>query len=302
MTNESAAPTPVWHRPPPKFVATAVFVVRATYLNWRSDRTLRLGAGLAYYSLFAVVPLLALTAALAEMVFGAADMSEYFAQVLRQAGLIEADEASQLVTDELTRQSVQTSLGLIGLGSLLFAASLFFLALVDAVNVIWGVPVRTGVWNSVRRRLISFLMVLVTGGVLIAGVAVTAVAGVAEVLLPRSTNLFETFSPLIARLAPSVALVVALAMLFRFLGPVRVPWRPALFAASVTALLGVVGALATGWYFRTFGGSSVSGAFGALLAALSFVYFESQILLGGVQFVKVITQPNDGSAEADGNG
>ena len=37
-----------------------------TYEAWRQDRTHRLGAGLAYYALFTIVPLLALTAALAD--------------------------------------------------------------------------------------------------------------------------------------------------------------------------------------------------------------------------------------------
>jgi len=37
----------------------------ATHKNWRRDRTIRLGAGLAYYSIFTLIPLLALTAAMA---------------------------------------------------------------------------------------------------------------------------------------------------------------------------------------------------------------------------------------------
>ncbi len=51
----------------------------------------------------------------------------------------------------------------------------------------------------------------------------------------------------------------------------------------------VVGAQAISWYLTRFGGASMSGAFGALLAMLSWVYYEAQILLGGVQLVKTLT-------------
>ena len=109
-------------------------------------------------------------------------MQAYFAERLDQLGLIDADVASAVFAAELSTDRVQSTLGLIGLGSLLFASSIFFLAFTDAINVIWKVPVGSGVWNSVQRRLIAFLMVLITGGVLIAGVAVGAVVGAAEPL------------------------------------------------------------------------------------------------------------------------
>jgi membrane protein len=264
-------------------------VVSETYSVWREDRTLRLGAGLAYYALFTIVPLLALTAALAEWAFGSADMEAYFADMLSGLGPIDAEDVSLAVTAELSERSVQSSLGIVGLASLLFASSLVFLALVDAVNVIWNVPVRTGIWQSVRRRLISFLMVLATGGVLVAGVAVAAVTGAAEAIVPGSVSILESLSTAISAVASWGALVVAVAMLFRYIGPVRVSWALALAAAATTSAFLYIGTIAIGWYLRELGASSITGAFGAVLVALSFVYYESQILLVGAQLVKVLT-------------
>jgi membrane protein len=271
----------------------AVDVGRPTYEAWRNDRTLRLGAGLAYYALFTVVPLLALTAALADRVFGVADMQAYFSQLLAGLGLDETDTVSTALTEELGQLQVGSSLGIVGLTTLLFASSLVFLALVDAVNVIWNVPVRRGIWYSVRRRLISFVMVLTSGGVLIAGVAVSAVTGMAERIVPGNIGVLETLSPVISGLASWAALVAAIAMLFRYIGPVRVPWSVALSSAAISSVLLYLGAVGFGWYLNEFGGSSVSGAFGALLVALSFVYYETQIVLAGVQLVKVLTARRD---------
>jgi uncharacterized BrkB/YihY/UPF0761 family membrane protein len=43
---------------------SSVATTRDAYDHWRNVRTVRLGAGLAYYGLFAIVPLLVLAAAL----------------------------------------------------------------------------------------------------------------------------------------------------------------------------------------------------------------------------------------------
>ena len=271
-------------------LGTIVEVSSDTYTSWRDDRTLRLGAGLAFYTLFAIVPFVALTVALAEQLFGMIDMAGYLSDRLSQVGIVEAETAGESIATELSRRSVTATLGIIGIGSLLFASSLVFLALVDAINTIWNVPVRSGLRNTVRRRLVSFIMVLVTGVVLIAGLAISTLSGAVERLVPGSIEVPGTLLALIDWLISSSSLAVALTLLFRYVGPVRVPWLPTAFAAAATAFLMVVGAQAISWYLTTFGGSSLSGAFGALLLILSWVYYEAQILLGGVQLVKVLTR------------
>lgn len=264
-------------------------VINETYASWREDRTLRLGAGLAYYALFTIVPFLALTAALAEQLFGLVDMADFLSDRLGQIGIVDPEVAGESIASELSRRSVTSTLGIIGVGSLLFASSLVFLALVDAINSIWNVPVRSGLRNSVRRRLVSFLMVLVTGAVLIAALAVSTVTSAVERLVPGSIELAGTLSTLVGWVVSASTLAVALTLLFRYVGPVRAPWLQAALSAVATSLLMVVGAQAIGWYLTSFGGSSLGGAFGALLVMLSWVYYEAQILLGGVQLVKVLT-------------
>jgi len=265
-------------------------VLVETYESWRQDRTIRLGAGLAYYALFTIVPFLALTAALAEQLFGLVDVAGFFADRLEQTGVVDPDAAGRSIAAELDRRSVRSTLGVIGLGSLIFASSLVFVALVDAINTIWDVPVKSGLRNSVRRRLISFLMVLITGVVLIAALAVSTVSRVVEWLVPGSTDIGGTLAALVGSIASGATLAVALTLLFRYAGPVRTPWSLTVWSAAATSLLMIVGAQAIALYLSNFGGSSLGGAFGAVLLLLSWVYYEAQILLGGVQLVKVLTR------------
>lgn len=272
-------------------------IATETYTEWRGDRTLRLGAGLAYYALFTFVPFLALTAALAEDLFGLAEFEQFLTDRIGQLGVADAESAGKSIADELGSRSARTSFGLVGFGSLLFASSLVFMALVDAVNTIWHAPVRAGFGNSIRRRLISFLMVLGTGSVMVTAFAISAVSGAAERFIPGDIAILDSLAGLVSSLASASALVVALVLLFRYTGPVRVPWLAGIVSASITTVLLIVGTGAIGWYLRNYGGASLSGAFGAVLIALTWVYYEAQILLAGLQLAKVLTRPIDEATE-----
>lgn len=266
-----------------------------TYEEWRQDRTLRLGAGLAYYAMFTVVPFLALLAALAGQLFDAAAFERFLADRAGQLGIAVSADAGTTIAAELDRFSSNTLYGVIGLATLLFSSSLVFLALVDAVNAIWHVPVRSGVRRSVRRRLFSFLMVLVTISVIVAALVLHAVSGAAENLLPNDVLLLDTMATVLSSLVSAAALGVVVMLLYRYVGPTRVGWRSAVLAAVITTVFLILGTAAIGWYLRRFGGASLGGAFGAVLLVLTWVYYEAQILLAGVQLTKVLVRRDVGA-------
>lgn len=66
-------------------------VITETYSSWRADRTIRLGAGLAYYGLFAVVPVLSISLAGAGIVLHDANVEESLANVL--GDIVQGDAA-----------------------------------------------------------------------------------------------------------------------------------------------------------------------------------------------------------------
>ena len=61
----------------PRPVRRAYTLGTATYHEWRMHRTIRLGAGIAYYGLFALVPILALSLAVAGLVVSDAEVQAY---------------------------------------------------------------------------------------------------------------------------------------------------------------------------------------------------------------------------------
>ena len=146
-----------------------------TYEAWRGHRTIRLGAGLAYYGLFAIVPLLAVALAVAGLVISQSDVQSYLADQLSGLLGVDADAVARALSEVLDGTGTVTSLGLVGLVSLFLTASLLVVALQDAFNTIWERPVRSGIRQSVLRRLVAFVVVAGAGAVIVVSFAVNAV-------------------------------------------------------------------------------------------------------------------------------
>jgi membrane protein len=268
---------------------TAVRVVLDTYSSWRNDRTIRLGASLAYYGLFSLASVLTLSLGMIRLLGRRSRLDAYLAESLQ--GIFGADsvDVSTSIIDKLDR-SAGTQLGLIGLGSLLVTGSLFFLALEDALNQIWGMPVRRGIRSSIRRRLVSFLVLLAAALTLVASATVQAMTSLFDWLVPGDVIDGTLLGSFITNVLSWCVLAGAVVLLFRFLPSAAVPWRPAIISGVATSALLIVGTALIGSYLRRFGASSLGGAASSVLAVLVWIYYEAQILLAGAQLSKVLAR------------
>jgi membrane protein len=175
------------------------------------------------------------------------------------------------------------------------AASFVFVALEDALNVIWHVPVQRGWRNTIRRRLLAFLVVLLTGVVVVAALSIHAITGLAEAMLPGELPVVESAADLVGATGTWLLTSAVILALFELLVSARVPWGPAAVGAGITAALLGLGTWALGLYLAHFGVSSVTGAAGGLLLVLVWIYYEAQILLVGAELTKVMSFRPSGS-------
>ena len=100
-----------------------------TYEQWRDHRTIRLGAGLAYYGLFALVPMLAVALALAGLVISQGDVQSYLADQLSTLLGVDAAAVADALASALDGSGTLAGLGAVGVASLFLTASLLVLAL-----------------------------------------------------------------------------------------------------------------------------------------------------------------------------
>lgn len=268
---------------------TAYELLRDAGAAWVEDKAPRLGAALAYYSIFSLAPLLIIAIAIAGFVFGTDAAERQVVTTLR--GLLGQDGAQAV--HEMLKNANRPGQGLlgaaIGIGTLLFGAAGLFGQLKDALNTVWGVAPKPGgsLWGTVRERFFSITMVLGTGFLLLVSLVVTAVISALATwfshLLPGADWLWQGVN-LAVGLAATAAIFAAL---FRFLPDAKVAWQDVWIGAALTAAFFAVGRFVLGYYLAS---SSVAGPFGAagsLVIVLLWVYYSAQIMLYGAEFTKV---------------
>ena len=260
--------------------------------NWWDDDALRLGASLAYYTLFAIAPILLVATAVAGMVFGAeAVRGEIVGQLDQLVGREGARAVQSLLEGASQRRSgmVATALGSV---TFLVAATGAFLELQSALNTIWRVKPRPGtnVQAFLLDRVRSFGLVLAVGFLLMVSLAVTAA-------LAALNGWLAGRAPSIPLLWSAVSMFVSLvvtsglfALVFRFLPDVHLCWRDVITGAVVTAVLFTIGQQLIGLYLGQSSMASSYGAAGSVMILLLWVYYSCQILLFGAEFTRVYAE------------
>ena len=181
---------------------------------------------------------------------------------------------------------------IIGMITIIAGATGVYGQLLEALNTIWEVEPApdSGIFDTLRKRLLSFTMVLGIGFLLLVSLvisaALSAISQYFSELLPGIDIFWQ-----ILDLVVSYALITLLfAMIFKVLPDVEVAWSDVWVGAAFTALLFTIGKFLLGWYLGTSTPGSTFGAAGSLVGILLWVYYSAQILLFGAEFTKVYTR------------
>jgi membrane protein len=272
---------------------------KQTISEFSADKVPRLGAALAYYTIFSLAPLLLIVIAIAGIVFGHdAAQNKIFEQLRGVLGATTAAGVQEMVKNA-AKPKTGTVATILGIATLLLGASGVFGQLKDALNTIWDVKPKEGrgIMGMIKDRFLSFAMVLGLGFLLLVSLVIdTAIAAMGKFAgshLPGGEALWH-----IVELAFSfVVITVLMAGIFRLLPDLKIEWRDVWFGAALTSILFVLGKFGLGIYFAKSAVGSSFGAAGSLVLVLLWVYYSAQILLFGAEFTQVFARSH-GSLKA----
>jgi membrane protein len=266
-------------------------LLRATLSDWYEDRAQRIGAALAYYTIFALAPGLVIVMALAGLMLGPGAESQIIGQIrelLGEQGATAIEATIQSARNE-TLGATGTALALV---PLVFGLWGLFGELQDGLNTIWGVTPKPGrrIRDILKERFWSFTMVVGIGFVLLVSLVLSAwLAAVGTYvgrLLPAPAAGLEALNFVIS----FVVITCSFALIFKLLPDVRIAWRDVWLGAAVTSLFFTVGKFLIGLYLGKSAVASAYGAAGSLVIIVVWVYYSAQILLFGAEFTKVWTK------------
>jgi len=264
--------------------------------DWSSDNVPRLGASLAYYTLFSIAPVLIIVIAIAGFVFGAeAVRGEIAGQI---EGFMGADGAK--VVQDLVENASRPGRGVIGLivgsATFLLAATGVFLELQYALNTIFRVKQKAGsnISGFVKARLRSFGLVLSIGFVLLVSLAVSATLAATSKYFDSSITGVTVLWQAVNIVVSFGVITVLFALIYRFLPDVKLLWRDVWIGSMMTAVLFTIGKQLLAMYLGRSSTTSSYGAAGSVIVLLLWVYYSAQIILFGAELTRVYTERVNG--------
>ncbi len=274
-------------------------VLVATFKGWSEDKAPKLAAALAYYSCFALPPLLVIAIWIAGAAFGKdAAMGQVVEQIEGLVGRTSAETIQEVLVKvgEFKAGVVGTIIGVL---ALIFGASGVFGELQDSLNVIWKVKKKPGrgVLGTLKDRFFSLTMVFGLGFLLLISLVLSAgLSALAHwVTGPQAGFFLQALSFVV-----SVAVVaVVFTLLFRFVPDARTPWKYSLIGGAATALLFSAGKFALGAYLGQSKIATSYGAAGAFLLVLLWVYYSSQILFLGAELTTTLAAQSGAAPKPD---
>jgi membrane protein len=280
----------------PSFHRRIAALTGETFNQWSQDNAPRLAASLAYYTILSSAPLLVISVAVADRIFGEKAVQGQLAWEIQTLVGGDAAQAIQAVIRGAHQPAIGLTATILSLVTLIAGASSVVVELNAAMNLIWGVQQPdAGTWFGnvllfIKRRFYSSLIVMAAGCLLLISLLVSAfIAAIGKFfgpLLPTPEWVLH-----VAAFAASLIVVMLLfGAIYKFVPDVRLRWSDVAMAASVTSLLFTIGKQFMAIYLGRVGFESTYGAAWAGVILLVWVYYSAQLFFLGAEFTKVYTR------------
>jgi len=250
-----------------------------------TNRLSTAAAAMAFYTMFALGPILIFVIAIAEPFVG-----KLMAQqaVFDAMGTIVDPKHLKGIQRFASEDLFQGSgiAAIVGAMVLVFSGSRVFVELDDSFDVIWRGhrPMRMHpIMATVKSRLLALLLMVLLGVMMIAVIMSSVVLSAYAHVLTSFPVLGEWIGPAISGFTHYGILTVFFTLLYKWLPTGGVPWRFALVSGAVNSLLFAVGNRALVYYFEVTKLTSAFGATAGFAAIMVWMYWTSLTILIGAQ-------------------
>lgn len=286
-------------------IADPVYTITSnTIQSYNQHKVFRLGAALAYYTIFSLPALIIVIVGLVGFFLGeAAVHGEVYLFLVEFVGPEAAKQVENAVINIGTPETNWWAT-VIGVGVLIFVATGVFYALQDTLNHIFevqSVPTRVRLLEVLINRILSLGVVVSIGGLLLLSIILNALLlemsnfignneaflhdKLPNFIIPYMEYLTDYFLVFL-NLGISVFLVTLFfAMLYKILPAVKLKWKYIWLGAFFAAVLFWFGQLIMGIYLSRTSVISAYGAAGSIIVILIWVSYSSQLVFLGAEFI-----------------
>ncbi|MFI5187972.1 MAG: YihY/virulence factor BrkB family protein [Chitinophagales bacterium] len=274
-------------------LALLITSLRDGILLFRKNDPLRMAAATAFFTTFALPPIILILAQL----FGLFMDKRIIGRGLleRISNTLGKDGAEQV------RQVIRSIRGfsnnwyviVFGFIFLLFVATTLFAIIKNSMNQIWriGVKERPGIFFSISMRIRSFIVIMLIGILFFADLLFDSLAAMAR-------NYFDEiwqgdgiyFKTVLNAIVGAVIVSAWFILLFRFLADGKPSWKASFIGGLLTGLLFTAGRLLLRYLLIDSNVGRLYGSSASIVLLLLFVFYSSFILYYGACFIFIYSQ------------
>jgi membrane protein len=256
----------------------------SAFTGFFSNRLSTCAAAMAFYTLFALGPIMIFSIAIAEPIVGRLMAQQAIFDAL--STIVDAQHlksVQRFASEELFQGGGMAAL--IGALVLLYTGTRVFVELDDGFDVIWRGRKPHDihpVLASIKSRLLALLLMVVLGILLIVVIVTSVTLSAYAGALQAFPVLGEWVGPAISSFVHYGILTAFFTLIYKWL-PSGVPWRFALISGAVNSILFAAGNRALVYYFEVTQLTSAFGATAGFAAIMVWVYWTSLTILIGAQ-------------------
>lgn len=260
-------------------------IAYATFTGFFTNRLSTAAAAMAFYTMFALGPVMIFTIAIAEPFVGKLMAERAIFDAL--GTVVEPEHLKgiqRFASQDLFRGRGIAALG--GLLVLLYTGSRVFVELDDAFDVIWRGKSQKQihvVLATLKSRLLAVLLMILLGILLIAVILSSVTLSAYKGALQAFPILGEWVGPAISSVTHYGILTSFFTLIYKWLPTGGVPWRFAMTSGAVNAALFLAGNHALVLYFEITRLTSAFGATAGFAAIMVWMYWTSLTILIGAQ-------------------
>ncbi len=261
-------------------------------IRWIDDGGPQLGAALAFYTMFAMAPLLLIAISVAGAVFGVDAARGQIVQEIQGVVGKEAARSIEAMIESAWRHPDGLRAAGIGVLTLLVGATGVFTELRRALNRIMHVtPDPSALSTLLKARLTGLALVLGFGFLSIVSLLLSASLQAFSAMVPMEA--LGVVLRVLELLLSTAVLGLAFGALLRWV-PDRPPRWGAVWAGSIScALMFGLGKYLIGLYLSRASVASSYGAAGSFVVVMLWVYYTGQILLYGAAVTADCSEARD---------
>jgi membrane protein len=262
--------------------------LRRAVITFTDQRGAEAAAGMAYYAVLSIFPLLVFLVAAASLLLEQERVYNQLSILLKDIFPLPSQLLSENFDEVL---HLRAPVGLIALATLLWSGIGFFSALSHHISQAWP-----------EARLRNFLGLRVMGlkmaGVLLLLLILAVILSIGTGLLPRVPLILPEVQrllmapnwPVLSRLVPWLASFVLFFALYRWVPNTYVTWRAALLGGVVASLGWQLVTAGFSWYvgsgLATF--EVVYGSLGGVVAVMIWIYLSNYIAIFGAHLTAAV--------------